>query len=152
MKESFAFSAGLGVCLQGLGPADDAVIVVELVLEKVQEFLGNVRASNGLDQLVRELLVDVISWEVRKGQMKLGTDANGILGNRLRILLSHSSERLKMFARVNSIKLSDHRRGKVVKVSPETVINSFTGANEFLGRQRYKGTDLEDFLSVTKGG
>ena len=132
MKESFAFSAGLGVCLQGLGPADDAVIVVELVLEKVQEFLGNVRASNGLDQLVRELLVDVISWEVRKGQMKLGTDANGILGNRLRILLSHSSERLKMFSGIYPVKLGGHRSGKVVKVSPETIINSFTSAYELL--------------------
>ena len=44
MKKSFAFSAGLGVCLESLGPADDAIIVVELLLEKVQELLGNVRA------------------------------------------------------------------------------------------------------------
>ena len=138
MKEGLAFSAGLGVSLQGLGPADDAVIVVELVLEKVQEFLGNVRASNRLDQLVRELLVDVISWEVRKGKMKLGSDPNSILSNRLIILLSHGSERLKMPTRVDSVELSDHGSGKVVEVSPETVIYSFTGTNEFLGRQRYK--------------
>ena len=83
--------------------------------------------------------------------MKLSPDPNGVLGNRLRILLSHGSKRLKMPPRVDSVKLSDHGSGKVVKVSSETVINSFTRANEFLGSQGNQRPDLENPLSVAKG-
>ena len=83
--------------------------------------------------------------------MKLGTDANGILGNGLSILLSHSSEHFKMLSGIYPVKLSDHRSGKVVKVSPETVINSFTSAYELLCGQGHERPDLEDFLSIAKG-